>query len=269
MTPKLWIPAFLVGGVLVAACLAPAPALAHGETGEHVQEFRKHMDDYAADVRKLEQKLDALAERAARGEDVAEDVQAFVKAWKAVKYHAAVEKVATPLYPAIWQAISGLRKAVKADQPAEVVRARSEALAAVLHQGLGGLKLKARMAKSGQGAPTAAGKPSAGPEAELARIREELDHAVEEYADGRAEEAIQHIRDAYFNHFEGLEGGLIEQDPDLVVGLEEAFNAGLPGLVNGGAPVERVRSKVEAMKETLARAGGLLERAGEDHGEVF
>lgn len=259
---------WLARGLLLGLLLAPALALGHGEAGDHVQEFEKHIDDYQADVAKLADKLDALAERHTRGKDVASDVEAFVEAWEEVKYHAAVEKVASPLYPAIWQAISGLRQAVKGDKGPEVVRERTEALTAVLHEGLGGLKLKARMAQSGNGGQ-AADRQAGTPAAEFARIREELDHAVEEYADGHAEDAQQHIQDAYFNHFEGLEGGLIEQDAEMVAGLEEAFNAELPGLINDNAPVARVRDKVEAMKATLAEAEKLLKQAGGDHGEVF
>jgi uncharacterized protein with von Willebrand factor type A (vWA) domain len=249
--------------------LVPALALGHGEAGDHVQEFQAHIDDYQADVAKLAGKLDALAERHARGKDVTGDVEAFVEAWEQVKYHAAVEKVASPLYPAIWQAIGGLRQAVKQDKGPEAVRARAEALTAVLHEGLGGLKLKAQMVRSGEAGQTAQAKPSGGPAAEFARIREELDHAVEEYTDGHTDDAKQHVRDAYFNHFEGLEGRLIEQDAELVAGLEEAFNAELLGLINDNAPADRVRDKVEAMKATLAEAEKLLKQAGEDHGEVF
>ena len=259
---------WLAGTLLAAALLTPSAALAHGEAGEHVAEFQEHLDDYAADVDKLTGKLDALAERAARGEDVTPDVEAFVEAWEDVKYHAAVEKVATPLYSPIWQAIGGLRQAVKQDEGAAAVRARTEQLAAALHEGLGGLKLKARMTDAGEGQPAAEGD-GGGPHAAFGRIREALDHAVEEYGEGHADDAKGHIQDAYFNEFEGLEGGLIEQDPELVSRLEEDFNGTLPNLINGGAPVAEVRAKVEAMKASLAEAEKLLEQAEGDHSEVF
>lgn len=259
----------LAGALLAAALLAPATVLANGTIGEHVKEFENHLDDYAADVAKLDGKLDALADRYAEGKDVAAGVEAFVEAWEAVKYHGAVERVATPLYPPIWQAIGGLRQAVKQGKDPEVVRARAEELTAVLHQGLGGLKLKAQMVESGQARQTATEEHAGGPETAFARIREKLDHALEEYADGHADDAKGHIQDAYFNHFEGLEGGLIEQDPELVAHLEEAFNAGLPSLINDGAPLTEVRAKAKAMKESLARAEQLLAQSDKDHGEVF
>lgn len=259
----------LAGALLAAALLAPATVLANGTIGEHVKEFENHLDDYAADVAKLDGKLDALAERYARGEDVAAGVEAFVEAWEAVKYHGAVERVATPLYPPIWQAIGGLRQAVKQGKDPEVVRARAEELTAVLHQGLGGLKLKARMTETGQGQAAAQDNRGDGPKAAFDRIREALDHAVAEYAEGHTDDAKQHIHDAYFNHFEGLEGGLIEQDPALVSRLEEDFNGSLPNLIDEDAPVSKVRAKAKAMKESLARAEQLLAQSDKDHGEVF
>jgi hypothetical protein len=257
-----------LGALILGLLLAPAPAFAHGEAGDHVAEFQKHLDDYEADVAKLEDRLDALAEAYAQGEAGEAEVDAFVDAWEDVRYHAAVEKVAMPLYPPIWQAIGGLRQAVKGDEPAAAVRSRTHALAAALREGLGGLKLKARMERT-EGAKTAAEAGDSGPAAAFARIREALDHAVEEYAEGHDADARQHIRDAYFNDFEGLEGGLIEQDPELVAGLEEDFNGALPNLIRDDAPVAEVRAKVDAMKQDLARAEALLEQAGEDHGEVF
>ena len=259
----------LAGGLLIGALAAPATALAHGEAGEHVAEFQDHLDDYEADVRKLDERLEALADRYARGKAGADDVKAFVEAWETVKYHAAVEKVATPLYPGIWQAISGLRQAIKAGEAPKVVRARTEAVAAALREGLGGLKLKAQTAKTGEGGQTTGEAQDSGPAAAFARIREQLDDAVAEYADGHGEDAKQHIHDAYFNQFEGLEGDLIEQDPELVARLEEDFNGALPNLIDEGAPVSEVRRKAEAMKKALAEAEKLLEQAEGDHSEVF
>jgi len=203
-------------GLLAATLLAPSTALANGEIGDHVKAFEQHIDDYAADVAKLDDRLDALAERYAQGENVAGDVKAVVEAWEAVKYHAAVETVATPLYPPIWQAISGLRQAVKSGEGPGVVRERAEQLTAALHEGLGGLKLKAAMTQSEGSGLAAESDRAGGPEAAFQRIRKHLDSAVAEYADGNPDGAKQHIHNAYFNEFEGLEGGLIEQDPELV-----------------------------------------------------
>jgi len=99
-------------------------------------------------------------------------------------------------------------------------------------------------------------------------LAKQIDRVVEAHRDGD-DDAKSLIEDAYFNNFEGLEGGLIEQDPDLVADLEKDFNAHLLGLINGGVPEAEVQAKVDAMKDKLDRAEKLLEQAGDDHGEVF
>lgn len=257
--------ATLLAGALF---LYPVSALAHGEAGDHVEEFQNHLDDYANDVRDLANTLDALARDYAAGQAGPERVQAFVDQWEEVEYHAAVEKVATPLYPAIWQAISGLRQAVEEEEPAEVVQRRADAVAAALHQGMGGLRLKA--ATGGMEAdPEEAQGESHGPEAAFQRIDELLDRAVAEYDEGHADDALDLIRSAYFDYFEGLEGDLIAQDAQRVAELEEAFNGVLPQLIENGAPVAEVRDQVQTMKDSLDTAEGLLEGSGGGSGEVF
>ncbi|MFB6259930.1 MAG: hypothetical protein ABEK42_04390 [Thiohalorhabdaceae bacterium] len=259
-----WAP--LAAGLLLAAVLAPTTALAHGEEGDHVASFQDHLDDYEADVEKLASRLDKLVERYRRegGANVAE----FVAAWEEVKYHAAVENVATPLYPPIWQGISGLRQAVKDDADAATVRAKADQVVAALREGLGALKLKANMRETG-GKSAESGGEESGPAAAFDRIRDHLDQAVAAYDNGKSDKAKALVRDAYFNNFEGLEGRLIEQDPALVTRLEEAFNAGLLGRINDGAPTGEVEAMVESMKEELAQAEALLEGAGEEDSEVF
>lgn len=254
--------------LLGASLLVPAGALAHGEAGEHVEEFQEHLDDYAADVRTLADSLDALARDYAAGEAGPERVQAFVDEWEEVRYHAAVETVATPLYPAIWQAISGLRQAVDEGAEAEVVHERTDAVAAALHQGMGGLRLTA--ARGGGAAADDHGHDEpAGPEAAFQRIDELLDSAVAEYQAGHADDALELVRSAYFDYFEGLEGGLIEVDAQRVARLEEDFNGALPQLLESGASVDEVREQVQAMKESLDTAEGQLEEAGDGSSEVF
>ena len=252
--------------LLGASLLVPAGALAHGEAGEHVEEFQEHLDDYAADVRTLADSLDALARDYAAGEAGPEQVQAFVDEWEEVRYHAAVEKVATPLYPAIWQAISGLRQAVDGGAEAEVVHQRAHAVTAALHQGMGGLRLTA--ARGGGAAADGHDEP-AGPEAAFQRIDELLDSAVAEYQAGHADDALELVRSAYFDYFEGLEGGLIEVDAQRVARLEEDFNGTLPRLLENGASMDEVREQVRAMKESLDTAEGQLEESGGGSSEVF
>jgi len=261
--------ALLTGFFLTAAPAFPLSAFATGEAGEHVEDFQNHIEDYASDVRRLDQELDALAERYAQGKEVSSEMAAFVASWEEVKYHGAVEEVATSLYPPIWQAIGGLRQAVEAEESPEAVRQRADRLSAALHQGLGGLRIKAQMAQAGDGSKEAAEPEEPDSEKAFQDIRDRLDQAVAAYKEGKADRAKSLIRDAYFNRFEGLEGVLIEQDAGLVTRLEQAFHADLPGLINQEAPVDRVREQAEGMKKSLAEAEELYRQAKSDEGEVF
>ncbi|MFP4129687.1 MAG: hypothetical protein ACLFSJ_02995 [Halorhodospira sp.] len=260
----------LVTAVLLGAALAPGVGLAHGEPGEHVEAFEEHLDDYESDVQALAERLDAIVERY-RADDggTTEQVDEFMAAWKEVKYHAAVEEVATPLYSPIWRAITDLRQAVESGEPAKVVEQRASALRATLYEGLGGLRLRASLDEvepAGHDEGTAEADGSA--EATLKRIREQLDEAVAAYDSGDTEQARSLIEAAYFERFEGVEGGLIEEDPELVTRLEEAFNAELPGLIIEDAPREEVEAKVASMKEALDRSEALLDDAGEASSEA-
>lgn len=261
--------ALLTGFLLTVVPAFPLTALATGEAGEHVKDFQDHIGDYAADVHQLDQELDAIAERYAQGKEVRSEVAAFVESWEEVKYHGAVEEVTSSLYPPIWQAIGGLRQAVKAEESPETVRERTDRLSAALHQGLGGLKVKAQLAKAGDGSEEAAGPDEPDSGKAFQDIRDHLDQAVAEYKEGNADRAKSLIQDAYFNRFEGLEGVLIEQDADLVTRLEQAFHADLPGLINQEAPVAEVREQTEGMKEALAKAEELYQQAESDEDEVF
>lgn len=268
MSPAVHPIRTLIPALALAVATLPGTALAHGEAGEHVQEFEEHLDDYAADVQALSQQIDRVAAKHRAGDDDADEAAGeLAHQWEEVKYHAAVEQVAPPLYAPIWQALIALRGAIQEDREAAKVAELGDRLKAALHQGLGGLKLKAQ--SDGPGRQGSGAAEDEGPHATLERIRSHLDKAVHEHAEGHADDAKSLIQDAYFHNFEGLEGDLIEQDADLVAELEEDFNAGLPSLINGGAPVSEVRDKVAAMKDKLERAEQLLEQAGEDRGEVF
>jgi len=266
----------LIISLLFAAALAigPVQAHAHGEAGEHVKRFEEHIGDYEQDVDHLISQLGAIVKGYAPGQDVSEEVKALLHEWEEVRYHAAVETVATPLYAPIWQAISGFKDAVREGAPEPTVRRRQQALEAALWQGLGALKLAASQRAAGgerQGKQPAAGQAEAetGPEATLEAIIDDLDRAVAAYQDGNLEKARTLISETYLHRFEGLEGRLIEKDPELVVGLEEAFNARLPQLMEQGAPVAEVREQVAAMQSELEEAESLLLETQGDKGQVF
>jgi len=252
---------------LAFSLLGPGLAHAHGEAGEDLDEFQEHLDDYQQDVNKLSSILDGIVDDYAADKDAAAGVDAFVEEWEEVDYHLVVETKATPLYPAIWQGIVGLRDAISNDAPDSEVRAAADDLEAALWEGMGGVRLAAANPDlaAGGGEQHAAETPHD----TIHHIEDDLDHAVEDYADGELAEAKDLIMKTYLNRFEGLEGDLIEQDPKLVVGLEEDFNARLPMLMEQGAPVEKVQAKVDEMKKGLERAEQLLMEKETAKSEVF
>ena len=86
------------------------------------------------------------------------------------------------------------------------------------------------------------------------------------YYEGEIDEAKTLVSDAYMQRFEGLEGGLIELDPELVEGLEEDFNASLPNAMESGKD-EQVATLVKSMKARLDQSRELL--AGQESVEGF
>ncbi|MBK1726304.1 hypothetical protein [Halorhodospira neutriphila] len=259
--------------VLLGGTLLPGAAGAHGEAGEHVAEFEAHLEDYQADVETLSAELAELVEGYRAGDGAAQErVDRLIERWKAVEYHGAVEEVATPLYSPIWRRITNLRQAVEDGEEPAVVERRADALRAALHEGLGGVKLRASLKEAGQLGHDDHGHgeaEAADAEATLQRVREQLDEAVAAYGRDELEQARSLVETAYFEGFEGVEGSLIEADAQLVVQLEEAFNVELPGLMVEGAPTEEVEAQVASMKEDLVRCEELLSEADEAESEVF
>ena len=97
----------------------------------------------------------------------------------------------------------------------------------------------------------------------------QLRSALEIYEKGDAKEAETRVLAAYINVFEGLEGDLIEIDPELVSQLELDFNAGLPSLFQEGAPVSEVRAYYEKMEARLQKAKRFLDQAEVERSSVF
>lgn len=253
--------------LLAFSLLGSGLAQAHGEASTDLDEFQQHLDEYQQEVNQLSSLLDGIVDDYAADTDAAAGVDAFVEEWEEVGYHLVVETKATPLYPAIWQGIVGLRDAISNEAPESDVRAAADDLEVALWEGMGGVRLAAANPDlvSGGGEEQAAETPHD----TIHHIEDDLDHAVEDYADGELAEAKDLIMKTYLNRFEGLEGDLIEQDPKLVVGLEEDFNARLPMLMDDGAQVEEVQAKVDAMKKQLERAEQLLMEKDKAKSEVF
>lgn len=92
----------------------------------------------------------------------------------------------------------------------------------------------------------------------IERIEADLDEAVETYENGEAAEAKAIVKQTYLSNFEGVEGTLIEENPELVEDLEAAFNEDLPSLIDEGASQATVANRVEQMKEKLGSAETIL-----------
>ncbi len=92
----------------------------------------------------------------------------------------------------------------------------------------------------------------------IERIEGDLHEAVEAYEAGNQDQAKSIIKQTYLSNFEGIEGTLIEENPDLVEELEADFNEELPGLIDEGAPVSEVSEKVESMESKLHEAEEIL-----------
>jgi len=100
-------------------------------------------------------------------------------------------------------------------------------------------------------------------------ILKQLESAVQSYVDGDTMRAERLVQAAYMNIFEGLEGDLIEQDPELVSQLELDFNAGLPATFKkDGSPAE-ARKMLGTMRARLLHAKELLKKAESDRPSVF
>ena len=86
---------------------------------------------------------------------------------------------------------------------------------------------------------------------------------------GDAPQAEKIVYATYMTIFEGLEGDLIERDPELVAQLELDFNAGLPLLFKSGAPLAEVRDQYDSMEKNLKIAKRLIAEAEADRSSVF
>lgn len=261
--------------VLVAAVVAlggglSGPVAAHGEFGEDLEEFHKHIDDYREEVESLVTRAQSIARAQVDGQAVAPKIKAFVEHWESVGVHGAIETRATVTYPGIWQAIAALQQAAKNDVSGDELRALVKDLEAALWQGFGAVRLAANQVRSGQSAPAAPSHeqpstPAEGIEAIVGQLRE----AVSAYASGEIDRGKDLIAEAYIQRFEGLEGELIEQNPDLVSSLEKDFNATLPMAMDRGAPVSEVKSELERIVADLQTAKDLLAEAEKSRSDVF
>lgn len=260
-------------GIAVTLVTTPGRVLANGDFDEALlAEFYEHLDEFQAEITDLTGELDPIVAAYRKGEDVAPRIQALIDHWEAVTVHGAIERKATITYPRVWQALIGLQQAADAGKPADQIAAAADRVDAALWQGMGAVRMVAYQVTS---APSAAAGTTTKPDepassAETIRhIVTALDQAVAAYGEDELTRAESLIHEAYMSRFEGLEGDLIEQDPDLVSSLERDFNATLPMLMQRGASLDEVHQQLDAMKTQLHTAGELLEEADKSRSEVF
>ncbi len=262
---------FMAAIVLVGLFALPVPAaLAHGEIDEELlAEFGRHLDDYSAEIDALTAELVPIVDGHAARQAVKPRVEALIEHWEEVSVHAAIERKATIMYPGVWQALIALQQAVDGDRPTSDVAAAAKRVEKALWQGFGALKLAA--SQPGGDAHTAvvtAGAAESGPET-VERIIADLEQAVAAYEANELARAESLIHQTYMSRFEGLEGDLIERDPELVSSLERDFNATLPLLMQRGAGSEEVQAALQSMTEQLQAASAILESVEQSRSRVF
>lgn len=265
------LPTLLAAALVAALAVTPLQsARAHGDLDEAaLAEFQLHLDDYKAEVEELVAEVGPVVAAYDQGEDASAMAAALIEHWEEVGVHGAIETHATITYPSVWQALISLQQAVAGDDGAAVARA-GEGVGAALWQGFGAVRLAAYQVTSGAAPVAAQGDeaPLSGPET-VDQIIADLEAAVRAYDAGNLDQAERLIHDTYMTRFEGLEGDLIESDPDLVSRLEKDFNANLPLLMQRGADSAAVRKQLAAMTEQLETASLLLEQAQRTRSEVF
>ena len=247
---------------------------AHGEIGEDIQNMREHLPEYEESVRVFLKSVDGLVDQYEDEGADAVDTEQFAGFWEDALIHYAVELNYVPLYAKIWQGIYGIKEGIEAGKPIEEIRATQTGLNQTLWQGLGVVKLAAKVQaeKKAAGETTESEDPESerlGPVETVAVIQDKVDRIMAKCAERDFAAAKEMVHDTYLNLFEGIEGELIEHDADLVVALEKDFNVTLPRQIEAEASLDEIKESTAAMKEKLGRAGELLAEAEKDKKEVF
>ncbi|MBK1831067.1 hypothetical protein JIN77_10045 [Verrucomicrobiaceae bacterium R5-34] len=253
--------------------LQPSNANAHGALGEDVKNMQAHVGEYETDLRKTISKYETLVNTYTEKGGKAVDTGDLLKFWEDAKMHYPVELNFVQHYAKIWQGIYAIKEGIDAGKPGKEVQASMTSLRETLWQGLGAVKLAAHQQANNQAAaPKAAGDKhdaAADPVATLAIIKDKLDRIMAKSAERDFEEAKKMVHATYLNLFEGVEGGLIEQDAKLVADLEKDFNVTLPKLIEGEAALAEIKKTTEAMKAKIAKASELMAKAAKEKKDAF
>ncbi len=253
---------------MLVVCLGLQQAQADGPVGDHVNDLKGHVDEYTSEVAWLIGKVDGIVSRYAEDGREAATPAAVIDHWEAVKFHSAIESNYVPLYASIWQGLFGVRQAIEAGQPLDVVRAEQTKLEQTLWQALGSVKLAAQYQSQGL-LEEVQTRQATRPAAILVEVGQKLDRVLAKYAERLADEAIGIIQETYVSRFESVEAELKALDADLVENLEIDFNVILPKAIEAGASVDEVREIILAMQAKLDTARSRLKDAERDRAETM
>jgi len=262
---------------LLTACGVLACPLflhAHGEIGDDIKDLQAHLTEYEEDLMTVMANYKGLVDKYEAGE--ATNTDDLLKFWEDAKIHYPIELNYIPVYAKIWQNIYGIKEGIDNKKPVEDVRASQIALEHMLWQGLGVVKLAAKVQAEKNAKAEAEGKTTeampkedTSPVATLAVIQDKVDRVMAKCAERDYEAAMEMVHDTYLNLFEGVEGQLIELDAKLVEDLEKDFNVTLPQAIEAEVSIEEVKKVTGAMKEKLTKASDLLAESEKNKKDVF
>ena len=244
--------------------------VADGEIGDHVNNLQGHLAIYEEEVNWLIGKVNEMViTYDTQGSDAA-GTDALIDHWEAVDFHAAIEVNFIQIYASIWQGLYGVKTSIDSQTAITDVVKEQGGLEKALWQALGAVKLAAKYQQDGlidSESITDLGILS--PTETVDEIKSSLDRSVAKFAERLPNEAVDIVLNAYLELFEGLEGDLITQDPDLVEDLEKDFNVTLPQAIQSNSSLEQIRSVVETMKAKLDLSRNILAAIEKNRRDVF
>lgn len=257
--------------LLSATVMFTSPVtFANGPIGEHVNHLSENLENYTQEVNWLNSKVAEMIDRYQQGGVEAAKPELLVDYWEEVKFHSAIETNYVPIYASIWQGLFAVKGAIEEKATVEEIHKQQRFLEQSLWQALGAVKLAAQYQDKGliDHIATTETAPQNSLEA-LDAVKNQLDRVVAKYAEKLPNEAVSMVHDTYLNLFEGVEGELITLNADLVEDLEKDFNVVLPQAIQNDSHLDEVRGVVNAMKEKLDTASGLLKASAEGKKDVF
>ena len=259
----------------LAIFLVPHFAKAHGEIVEDIKDLQSFLGEYEENLREVIGNYDGLVTtyETKGGEGV--DTEELLKFWEDAEIHYAIELNYIPIYAKIWQSIYEIKEGIDSGKPAETVRGSMTTLEQTLWQALGAVKMAALVQANKKAAEGHSDVEKHHEEEEMTPvetitvIQDKLDRVMAKCAERDFEAAMEMVHDTYLNLFEGVEGMLIEKNPDLVVDLEKDFNVTLPKQIEAEAALADIKASTAAMKGKLDQAGKLLAEATKEKKDVF